>query len=220
MVGFMLLGFNLASLRASLWLRELFIVLLIVITLAIFYRRYVFYARQKTGDPRRRRSHLDNTVFFTRWVLIALVLVLVGTVTYDRILPHWGLGAKTTTVAEKTPVKQVKKTKAAASSQSSAKKTSTTDSSTTKKTKTVKKAKKSTKKTKNVTAQHAVAIVQDYYENNPSTVDDTSSVTYDFIQETRDANGSLVYDIGGYDANQQQIHDYEVHQDGKFDVNY
>lgn len=207
----MLLGVNLASLRASLWLRELFIVLLILITLVIFYRRYVFYARQKAGDPRRRRSHLDNTVFYTRWALIVLGIVLVGTVAYDRVLPHWGLGASTT-VAEKAPVKQAKKAAATSSTQAtSAKKVTKTKQ---------KKTTKKTKKAKKITARRAVAIVQDYYENNPSTVDDTSSVTYDFIQKTRDENGSLIYEIGGYDANQQQIHDYEVHQDGKFDVSY
>lgn len=220
MVGFMLLGFSLASLRTSLWLRELFIVLLIVITLAIFYRRYVFYARQDTEDPRRRRSHLDNTVFFTRWVLIGLVLVLVGTVTYDRVLPHWGFGATTTTVAEKAPVKQAKKAKVAASSHLSAKKVSVASKVSTTTQKTKKTTKKSTQKTQSVTAQRAVAIVQKYYKHHPSTVHDTSSVTYDFVQETRDDNGSLVYEVGGYDANQQQIHDYEVHQDGKFDVHY
>ncbi|WP_143452797.1 hypothetical protein [Loigolactobacillus backii] len=70
------------------------------------------------------------------------------------------------------------------------------------------------------TRKRAVYIVQHYYERTQT---QTNVDQYQFLGKKRDDTESLVYEVGGFQNNTgqlQQIHDYEVHSDGKFDEIY
>lgn len=122
---------------------------------------------------------------------------------YDRVLPKYTTNA-TNTAMTKTS------SKIGHTSKNKLKKVTVT----TKKAS----AKKTTKAALN--NKRAVKIVKGYYARTTPLTDVDE---YRFIQTTRDANSSFVYEVGGYQnvaGKLQQTHDFQVHLDGKFDQIY
>lgn len=102
----------------NLWFRELAVVGLILIAVIVYYIRYVRVSRQPEG--RKRRQRLVNLVGETRVVVIALFVLLLVVVGYDRVLPMvTGRSQTSSQVASKRSRSSVKSSKTSQSTSTS-----------------------------------------------------------------------------------------------------
>ncbi|MFD1483687.1 hypothetical protein ACFQ5J_00290 [Lacticaseibacillus baoqingensis] len=80
-----------AFIRNNLLVRELAVGLLLIIVLVSFYIRYAKASHRRYERTRERRMAM--VVRSARRQLVVVLLLLVAVLVYDRVLPHWGLGA-------------------------------------------------------------------------------------------------------------------------------
>lgn len=191
----------------------LWIVFFIVLILYVFYRKYLRYAQIR--NLRRRKYRLRHLIVSTRWVLLFMILLLVGTLTYGHSVKQTDVNAQVqvATVKKKTTPKIASKSiKNSSKSKSTKKSTSSKQASN----------KSTSSKAEGVTAERSVAIVKGYYESHP---DDQAAVAkeYRFLKKTTDKFDSQVFLVGGFNdtgTTSDPIHEYQVHLDGKFDILY
>lgn len=101
------------SLLHNLLVRELALVAVLVIVLISFYIRYTHAAHKEFVRTRERRMAL--VVRSARRQLAVVLVLLAAVLVYDRVLPHWGIGAS---AARQSATSSVKHEKIAVSSSS------------------------------------------------------------------------------------------------------
>ncbi len=104
-----------ASLLHNMLLRELALVGVLVIVLIIFYIR--FRAAGKKEYVRTRERRLAQVVSSARKQLIVVLILLAGVLVYDRVLPHFGIGAQaaqSATSSQKSSIQKLTKKERAA----------------------------------------------------------------------------------------------------------
>lgn len=191
------------------WVRELVLVELIILVLFLYVRRFRAYAQNSAG--RTRVTKLSKTIGRTRIVLFALVLIFAGTLVYDRVLPHWGMGAEEARIGKKATMVQAEKSAASSSSSesTSASKLPAAKSSSKKPAAVASSIKAAN--TGSMNSEQAVSLISRYYGDG---------ATYHFITKTVDANGVTVYQVGRFDSDGTLKNLYYVHKDGNFDIAY
>ncbi|KRM87065.1 hypothetical protein [Lacticaseibacillus thailandensis] len=216
--------------------REIIIVVLMVWVLFRFYHEYMRAAN--SHSDRIRRFGTRNIVIFTRKVLVTLLLVLVLVLAYDRVLPHWGIGAEQALAARKADransqsqaasLQRVSRSSSKATSSkrvsskvshSSQTKQSSHKSKTRRSRKQVAKRSSSSQNLNRGSKQTAVAIVQRYFKKHP---DEKSSDidTFKYAGKTT-AYERVAYQVGGYaKGNTKMLHLFYVYKDGRIATVY
>ncbi|WP_288761875.1 hypothetical protein [uncultured Lacticaseibacillus sp.] len=228
----------------NMLLREIALVVLMVWVIIRFYHEYMRAANSRSD--RVRRFGTRNIVLYTRKVLLALAIIFALVMVYDRVLPHWGIGAEQAltgsdaivTSSSKVAQKSSKSTKAKSSSKSSrsvvAKSSSKSKSSTKKsssKQSSAKKrvAKKSSQKASSKSSSvkqytrgskaTAVAIVKQYFKKHPH--QKSSDIdTFKYAGKTT-AYDQVAYQVGGYaKGSTEMLHLFYVYEDGRIATVY
>lgn len=96
-----------ASLLHNMLLRELALVVVLVIVLISFYIRYRAAVNKEYVRTRERR--LAQVVSSARKQLIVVLVLLAGVLVYDRVLPHFGIGAQAAQTATTSQTTKAKK---------------------------------------------------------------------------------------------------------------
>ncbi|WP_225049266.1 hypothetical protein [Lacticaseibacillus kribbianus] len=222
----------LVGLANNLLLRELGVGALILLTIVVYYFRYVHLARRLHG--RAQQNGLTRLIAGTRTVMVGLVFVLLLVIGYDRVWPHFAPQAQATAQTDKASGSEKKAagdkattnktatgkadsgekaagTKTAAKGGSADAATSSSDSSAESSSSAV---------TETAETQAAETLVSDYYAKNPSALDTTAQVTYRYLGDTTGNANIPVHRIGGFvTENGKEVQKYEfwVYPGNQFD---
>ncbi|WP_262316908.1 hypothetical protein [Lacticaseibacillus parakribbianus] len=208
-----------AGLANNLLLRELGVVALILLTIVVYYFRYVRLARKLHG--RAQHNGLQRLIAGTRTVMVGLAFILLLVIGYDRVWPHFAPQAQTKTQVATTSAKKTEATSKAktstkvATAKTKADKTKKAASST-----SASSAASSSSVTETAETQAATQLVSNYYANNPSGLDTTAQVTYRYLGDTTGNANLPVHRIGGFvteGGKEVQKYEFWVYPGNQFD---
>ncbi|MCI2032925.1 MAG: hypothetical protein LKJ69_05925 [Lactobacillus sp.] len=232
----------------NLLVRELAVGLLLVIVLISFYIRYAKAAHRQY--ERTREHRMAMVIRSARRQLVVVLILLIGVLVYDRVLPHWGVGARTAPVVESTTSSQkqsaTKKTPSAsqkkpnAHSQSAQSAAASTSRAQSQRQAAAAKA-ASSRQAAQASAQaasaskasaarqaqdpkaKAVTTVQQYLTQHPDAAADRVD-RVGVVEYSTDYNGTPAYHVGLYqtqaDGSSVAIHMYFVYADGQLSRAY
>ncbi|WP_125707253.1 hypothetical protein [Lacticaseibacillus porcinae] len=212
-----------ASLLHNMLLRELVLVALLVIVLISFYIR--FRAAGKKEYVRTRERRLAQVVSSARKQIIVVLVLLAAVLVYDRVLPHFGIGAQAAQTATSSSTATKKPTKKEQSSrlkkaQSVSKQAKSLSQSISKSSSVAAKASAASASKASSSAEassasaakassassrsqatvdpkvKAVAAVRAHMAQNPSEYDDTRIDGVSVIDYTTDYTGVPAYEVG------------------------
>lgn len=197
----------------NMLLRELFIGFLMLLVVLRYIIRYMRASRN--NNVRIRNRKMATTVKDTRILLILLLVILLGVIGFDRVLPHF--------VNQPITSHKVATKKSVPAKTSSKKKTTSTS-----KTKAavvsgvLTAADATTVPDGAMDADKATAIVAHYFANNPD--EDGAADAYKCTTEGKGDADVAMYKVTGYakDANGKLTadHMYWVYANGKFTTKY